>query len=164
MKTIFIIRHAKSSWTEIGASDFERTLDLRGHNDAPRMAKILKSEGIMPDLLVSSPAMRAKTTAIYFSKEFGIAPTDIDLQLPIYDAMEIDLWKVIRSLSNSAKVVLLFGHNPTVTYFTNRFNKKPIDNLPTCGIIRIETSIDDWALFNEKTARVTGFWYPKMYK
>lgn len=164
LKTIFIIRHAKSSWTEIGASDFERKLDLRGHNDAPRMAKILKAEGVQPDLIVSSPAMRARTTATYFSKEFGIDSQNIDFQSDIYEAMETDIWKIIRDLPNTAKVVLLFGHNPTLTYFTNRFNENPIDNLPTCGIVRIDMSVDDWAMFNDKTAKVTGHWYPKMYK
>lgn len=164
LKTIFIIRHAKSSWTEIDARDFDRKLDLRGHNDAPRMAKILKAEGVQPDLIVSSPAMRAKTTASYFSKEFGIDDQNIDFQSDIYEAMESDIWHTIKDLPNTAKVVFLFGHNPTLTYFTNRFNATPIDNLPTCGIVRIDMSVDDWALFSEKNAKVTGLWYPKMYK
>ena len=164
LKTIFIIRHAKSSWAEIGTKDFDRPLDLRGHNDAPRMAKMLKSEQIHPDLIVSSPAMRARTTALYFSKEFGIDAQDINFQEDIYEAMELDILKTIQELPNSAKVVFLFGHNPSLTYFTNRFNDEPIDNLPTCGIIRIHLNVDDWSLFNEKTAKADGLWYPKMYK
>lgn len=164
LKTLFIIRHAKSSWAELGARDFDRVLDLRGHNDAPRMAKILKSEGIQPDLIVSSPAMRAKTTASYFSKEFGIDAQHIDYQKDIYEAMESDILHIVHELPNVANVVLLFGHNPTLTYFTNRFNAEPIDNLPTCGIIRIDVSVDDWSKFDKKTAKVTGMWYPKMYK
>ena len=162
LKTLFIIRHAKSSWANIGARDFDRVLDLRGHNDGPRMAKMLKKEGIHPDLIVSSPAMRARTTAAYFSKEFGIDEQHVDYQQDIYEAMESDIFKIVRDLPNDAKVVLLFGHNPTLTYFTNRFNEHPIDNLPTCGIIRIDVSVEDWSKFNEKTAKVTGMWYPKM--
>ena len=164
LKTLFIIRHAKSSWTEMDARDFDRTLDLRGHNDAPGMAKMLKGEGIKPDLLVSSPAMRAKTTANYFATEFGIDAQSIDYQKDIYEAFETDILKVVRDLPNEAKVVFLFGHNPALTYFTNRYDKNPVDNLPTCGIIRIDLSVDDWSGFNEKTAKVTGLWYPKMYK
>jgi phosphohistidine phosphatase len=164
LKTLFIIRHAKSSWAEIGARDFDRVLDLRGHNDAPRMAKMLKMEGVKPDLIVSSPAMRAKTTAGYFAKEFGIDAQSIDYQQDIYEALVSDIDSVVRDLPNTAKVVFLFGHNPTLTYYTNRFNAKQIDNLPTCGIVRIETNVDDWSKMNEKNAKVTGLWFPKMYK
>ena len=164
LKTIYIIRHAKSSWAELGVRDFDRVLDLRGHNDAPRMAKILKSEGARPDLIVSSPAMRAKTTASYFSKEFGFDEQQIDYQNDIYEAMDSDIFDVVRDLPNSANIVFLFGHNPSLTFFTNHFNDNPIDNLPTCGIVRIDVKTDDWAKFNERTAKVNGLWYPKMYK
>jgi phosphohistidine phosphatase len=164
LKTLFIVRHAKSSWTEMDVRDFDRKLDLRGHNDAPRMAKMLKSEGFLPDLMVSSPAMRAKTTANYFATEFGFDPQNFDFQQDIYEAREIDILNVVRDLPNTAKVVLLFGHNPSLTYFTNRYNENPIDNLPTCGIIRIDLNVEDWSKFGDKTAKVTGMWYPKMYK
>ncbi len=164
LKTIFIIRHAKSSWADMGSRDFDRVLDLRGHNDAPRMAKMLKMEGIVPDLIVSSPAMRAKTTADYFVKEFGYDAQSVDYQKDIYEAMESDINKVVRDLPDSARVVFLFGHNPSLTYFTNLFNEKPIDNLPTCGIVRIDANVEEWSKFNEKNAKVKGLWYPKMYK
>ena len=164
LKTIFIIRHAKSSWAELGARDFDRVLDKRGINDAPRMAKILKEAGVHPDLIVSSPAMRAKTTAHYFAKEFGMSPEQIDYQSDIYDAVETDIFNIVRELPNTANVILLFGHNPTLTYFTNNFNPDPIENLPTCGIVRIALNVDEWSKFSDKTARVTGLWFPKMYK
>lgn len=128
------------------------------------MAKILKEQGGRPDLVVSSPAVRAKTTAQYFCHEFGIKDSDIDFQKDIYEALESDILKIVKDLPKNAKTVLLFGHNPTLTYFTNRFNEDPIDNLPTCGIVRLDASIDDWSAFSVKTAKVTGLWYPKMYK
>ena len=164
MKTIFIVRHAKSSWSELGAKDFDRVLDKRGHHDAPQMAKILKEAGVHPDLIVSSPAMRAKTTAHYFAKEFDINIEQIDYQSDIYEAMETDILHVIQDLPDTANVVLLFGHNPSLTYFTNNFNSNPIENLPTCGIVRIALNVDEWSKFSDQTARVTGLWYPKMYK
>ncbi len=164
MKTIFIIRHAKSSWAELGARDFDRVLEKRGHNDAPLMAKILKEAGVQPDLIVSSPAKRAKTTALYFAKEFGMDAEQIDYQSDIYEAMETDIFNIVRDLPNTANVVLLFGHNPTLTYFSNNFNPDPIENLPTCGIVRIALNVEDWSKFSDKTARVTGLWFPKMYK
>jgi phosphohistidine phosphatase len=161
-KTLYLIRHAKSSWAEFGLRDIERTLEKRGHNDAPRMAKMLKNEGIQPDLLVSSPAVRAKTTALYFAKEFGIADTDIDIQRDVYEAMVSDIFNVVRELPDTAQVVFLFGHNPTFTDVANRFTQDYIDNLPTCGIVRVESSAATWAEFSEKNGQKTGFWYPKM--
>ena len=164
MKTLFICRHAKSDWADIGQRDFDRPLDERGHRDAPRMAKLLRGLGIAPDLLVSSPALRARTTAQYFAAEFGIQDAAIDLQLDIYDASEHDILHIVHQLPDAANVVFLFGHNPTLTYFVNRFSKEIIDNLPTCGVVRLDVSVNDWASFSEKTVRNDGFWFPKMLK
>jgi phosphohistidine phosphatase len=161
-KTLFLVRHAKSSWSDFGLRDIERTLETRGHNDAPRMAKYLKKEGVQPDLLVSSPAVRAKTTAQYFAKEWGIAESAIDIQRDVYEAMVSDIFTVVRELPDSATTVLLFGHNPTFTDFANRFTNDYIDNVPTCGVVKIESSSATWADFSEKTARLADFWYPKM--
>jgi phosphohistidine phosphatase len=163
VKNLFLIRHAKSSWAELGAKDFDRVLDERGHRDAPNMAKILRGMGIMPDLIVSSPAKRAITTAQYFAKELGIPFEKIDLQPDIYEASESDLLHVIRQISDSAQVVLLFGHNPTLTYFPNRYSEDLIDNVPTCGIVQLTMNSDNWSNFNEKIVSKKGFWYPKMF-
>jgi phosphohistidine phosphatase len=164
MKTLFLIRHAKSSWATLGLRDIDRTLELRGHNDAPRMAKHLKKMGIKPDLLVSSPAVRARTTAEYFAKEFGIAPESIDNQQDVYEADERDIAHVIRELPDSANTVFLFGHNPTFTYVADSYSRKDrFENVPTCGIVQIQSNTEgtSWENFNPKTAEVKGFWYPK---
>jgi phosphohistidine phosphatase len=163
VKNLFLIRHAKSSWAEIGAKDFDRALDDRGHRDAPKMAKILRGMGFVPDLIVSSPAKRAITTAQYFAKEYEIPFEKIDLQPDIYEASESDLLHVIRGISNGAQTVLLFGHNPTLTYFPNRYSEDLIDNVPTCGIVQLSVNTEGWSGFNEKTVSKKGFWYPKMF-
>jgi phosphohistidine phosphatase len=161
-KTLFIIRHAKSSWAEIGARDIDRTLNDRGHTDAPKMAEILRGVGVAPDLIVSSPAKRAFTTAQYFAKAFGIAIKDIDIQQNIYEATTDELLSVVRDLPNKADVILMFGHNPGFTYFANQYTRNYIDNLPTCGIVRLDLASDTWENFNEKTVTMKEMWFPKM--
>jgi phosphohistidine phosphatase len=163
VKNLFLIRHAKSSWAEIGSKDFDRSLDERGLRDAPKMAKILRGMGITPDLIISSPAKRAKTSAQFFAKEFDIPLEKIDLQANVYEASESDLLHVIRNIDNAAKTVFLFGHNPTLTYFPNRYTDDFIDNVPTCGIVLLNVNTESWSDFNEKTVSKKGFWYPKMF-
>jgi phosphohistidine phosphatase len=164
MKTLFLIRHAKSSWATIGLRDFDRTLELRGHNDAPRMAKHLKKLGAKPDLIVTSPAVRARMTAEYFAKEFNISPEDIDNQQDIYEADVSTIAHIIRELPDSVDTVLMFGHNPTFTYIADGFSKiDRFENVSTCGIVQIQSDTEGgtWENFNPKTAEVKGFWYPK---
>ena len=164
MKTLFLIRHAKSSWANIGARDIERTLDQRGNIDAPRMAKHLKQLGIKPDLLVSSPAVRARTTAEYFAKEFNIAAESIDIQADIYEADAQTILHIIHELPDSVETVFLFGHNPTFTFVADSFSKTTrFDNVPTCGVVQIASNTEgaSWKSFGVKTADVKGFWFPK---
>ena len=162
MKILYLIRHAKSSWAEMGKTDFERQLDERGHRDAPRMAELLRGLGVKPDLLVSSTALRALTTAQYFADAFLINNDAIQKEKEIYEATESDVLHIVRGLPNDKNTVFMYGHNPTFTFFANRFSKDYIDNLPTCGIVKIELNADKWSDFNEKSARSAGFWYPKM--
>ena len=140
MKTLFLIRHAKSSWASIGLRDIERTLEQRGHNDAPRMAKHLKKLGIKPDLLVSSPAVRARTTADYFAKEYNIALESIDIQADIYEADEQTILHIIHELPDSVETVFMFGHNPTFTYVADSFSKNTRLFSKTCMIMQKHVS------------------------
>lgn len=161
MKTLYLIRHAKSSWENVFEADFKRPLNERGHTTAPKMAQLLRGLGVVPDQIVSSPANRALTTAQYFAKEFGIEAQNIVQNENIYEASVPTVLDIVQNLPNDKSIVLLFGHNPTFTSFANRFNAGYIDNLPTCGIVKIELEADNWSDFNEKNAHVRGFWYPK---
>jgi phosphohistidine phosphatase len=164
MKTIFLIRHAKSSWATVGQRDIERPLEKRGLDDAPRMASHLKKLGIKPDLLVSSPAVRARTTAEFFATAFNIPSQNIDSQQDIYEADERTILHIIHELPDAVDTVFLFGHNPTFTYVADSFSKRDrFENVPTCGIVRIQSNTEgvSWANFTIKTAEVTGYWYPK---
>lgn len=161
MRQLFLVRHAKSSWDVPGLRDFDRSLNERGHHDAPKMGKLLSGLGIRPDLLVSSPAKRAITTAQYFAEAFDIPADQIVRREDIYEAFTTDIMAIIRELPDTAQTVLLFGHNPTFTDVANRFSDDLIYNVPTCGVIRIESAVAHWAEIGKDNARVTACFFPK---
>lgn len=161
MRTLFLIRHAKSSWDTPGLRDFNRPLNERGLHDAPKMAKILVKQGVTPDLLVSSPAKRALSTALIFAEVFDVADEAVVREQDIYEADPADIFQIISRLPDSAQTVLLFGHNPTLTEVANRFSENFIDNVPTCGVVQIESAADSWRLFYEGNANVKACFFPK---
>jgi phosphohistidine phosphatase len=161
MKTLYLIRHAKSSWAEVGMKDFDRSLEERGLKDAPKMAKLLRGMSVQPDYMVSSPAKRAFTTAQYFALGLDFPIDKIEKEMAIYEAEESALLHIIREFPDDKKNILMFGHNPGFTYFANGFAIKHIENVPTCGIVVIEFTGSKWKDFNKKTATVRDFLYPK---
>jgi phosphohistidine phosphatase len=161
MRTLFLIRHAKSSWDNPGLRDFSRPLNDRGLHDAPKMANFLAKQGVEPDLLLSSPAKRALTTAHFFAKTFGIGDEAVVQEQDIYEAAPGDILQIVSRLPDSAQTVLLFGHNPTLTEVANRYTEDFIDNIPTCGIVQIESKADSWKAFDEENAAVKKRFFPK---
>ena len=161
MRTLFLIRHAKSSWDNPGLRDFNRPLNERGLHDAPLMAHLLAKQGIKPDLLVSSPAKRAITTALFFAEAFDVEGDAVVQEQDIYEAALMDILRIVSQLPDTAQVVLLFGHNPTLTDVANRFSEKYIDNIPTCGIVQIVSDEESWQAFDEANATVRRCFFPK---
>ncbi|HOY04534.1 MAG TPA: histidine phosphatase family protein [Saprospiraceae bacterium] len=161
MRTLYIIRHAKSSWDNPGLRDFNRPLNERGFREAPMMAQLLVDQGIKPDLLVSSPAKRAITTALFFAEKFGIEENQVLREQDIYEAAPTDILRIISNLPDSATVVCLFGHNPTFTEVANLFSENYIDNIPTCGIVQIESEAEHWNTLYEGNSRVKARFFPK---
>jgi phosphohistidine phosphatase len=161
MLTLYLIRHAKSSWDNPALRDFQRPLNERGLMDAPRMARYLAERGAKPDLMVTSPARRANTTAQFFAVQFGIDESDIVENENIYEASMQVLHRIISDLPDTAKTVLMFGHNPTFTDVANVFTDDLILNVPTCGIVRIESEADSWRSLYDGNTRVTACFFPK---
>ena len=161
MRTLYLIRHAKSSWDNPGLRDFNRPLNERGFREAPLMAQLLSSQGVRPDLLVSSPAKRALTTALFFAEQFGINENDVLREQDIYEAAPGEILRIISNLPDSARVVCLFGHNPTFTEVANLFSENFIDNVPTCGIVQIESDAEHWNTLYEGNSRVKARFFPK---
>ncbi|MBC7939957.1 MAG: histidine phosphatase family protein, partial [Chitinophagaceae bacterium] len=111
MKTLFLVRHAKSSRDDPSLPDRERPLDDRGRHDAPKMGKRLTNRGVKPDLLVSSPALRALTTAQLIADEIGCQRKDIIVDERLYASSSDDLLSVICAIDDKLDSVMLFGHN-----------------------------------------------------
>lgn len=163
MKVVYFVRHAKSSWADPSLKDFDRPLNKRGLRDAPFMGKLMNAKENKPDALISSPALRAKTTAYYFAEALGIEERQVELKPDIYEAFTEALLRIVQNLPATYDTVVLFGHNPALTSLANSFSDSPIANIPTCGVFKVEATVDNWKAFNETTGRLTAFHYPKQY-
>jgi phosphohistidine phosphatase len=161
MKTVILVRHAKSSWDDHTVSDFERPLNDRGKQDAPEMAGRLQKKLKKIDAFISSPAKRAKKTATIFAKAYGLEKEDVVLKDELYLAAENTFFDVISKLPESMNTIALFSHNPGLTDFANVLTDEiRVDNVPTCGIFAV-TSESDWPSFRESQKKFLFFDYPK---
>jgi phosphohistidine phosphatase len=144
MKTLFLVRHAKSSKDDPSLADRERPLNDRGRRDAPRMGERLAKRAVEPDLIVSSPAVRALTTAKLFAEELDYKAKDIVVDERLYASTSDDLLEVIHELDDGRKRVMLFGHNPEMSDLAHRLSDK-IGDMPTCAVAEFEFDAKSWA-------------------
>lgn len=163
MKTLYIVRHAKSSWADPDLIDLERPLNKRGLRDAPFMAKLLYGKEVQVDKLISSPAKRAHETANFFAKQWKISPNQVLLDKQIYEGTPSRLLEKVHEFSNDWNTVFLFGHNPTLTSFINLFANDYLANLPTCGIARLEADVDDWRKIDNANTNLAELYYPRQF-
>jgi phosphohistidine phosphatase len=164
MKTLYIVRHAKSSWDNLSLEDTERPLNKRGLKDAPKMAKIFASNNTPPDLVISSPARRALETAEHFSDALGYDLNKIKVKESVYEASLDELFEVIMECKSKYESILLFSHNPGLTKFINYFSPVKIDNLPTCGIFCLEFKVNKWSKIDPENCDFIYYDYPKKHK
>ena len=163
MKTIWLIRHAKSSWKDLSLSDFDRPLNSRGKRDAPFMGKRLHSLGFMPDNVFSSPVKRARLTAMEICKAIHFPVNDIIWEQMIYGASSLSLLSLINKLNDGIQAVCIFGHNPTLTDFSNYLSGENIYNIPTCGIVEISFETDHWSEISRDLGKLESFDYRKRH-
>lgn len=163
MKRLYIIRHAKSSWDDDGLSDFDRPLNDRGKRDAPRMGKRLKEKDVHPNVVVSSAAKRAMSTAKRIAEILHYPEANIVRDKALYHASESQILSVLRSIRPGADVVVVVGHNPGLTDFANSLSQKKwvTDNIPTCGIAAFELPIERWTDLEFETGKLLFFDFPK---
>lgn len=145
MKTLFLIRHAKSSWDDPALPDRDRPLDDRGKRDVAKMGKRLAKRGVKPDLIVSSPAMRALATAEAIAKALDCKRKDIVVNVRLYGGQADDLLDVIHGLGDKLEHVMLVGHNPELTELAHRLSSK-ITNMPTCAIAEFTFDAKSWSV------------------
>lgn len=161
MKTLLIIRHAKSGWDDPSLSDFNRTLTERGKSDAVMMAKRIKNNSIKIDAFVSSPAKRAKKTAKIFMKEYEKNEKDLLLIPSLYEPSVADFYDAVESLDDKNDTVAIFSHNPGITEFINSLECSPIYNMPTCAVFALKIKTKHWKEFTEAEKEFLFFDYPK---
>ena len=160
MKKVLLIRHAKSSW-DFDNEDFDRPLNDRGHKNAPEMAKRLLQQDIDIDAFISSPALRAYSTAEYFAKAYDFKLKKIITIPALYHASPEVFYTVIEEMDDEIKTVAIFSHNPGITDFANQQTQTIIDNLPTCGIFAIKSECKDWRAYRSSEKSLWFFDYPK---
>ena len=161
MKTLFLVRHAKSSWKDPTLADRDRPLNKRGKRDAPRMGQRLKARKVLPEVLISSPAVRARKTANKIASQIGFSKDLIEVDESLYQGGTTGMLKVIRGISDEAGTAMLFGHNPGTTDLVNYLAHADIDNVPTCGIAEIRFVADSWNDVVSGGGRLVDFDYPK---
>lgn len=163
MRTVYLCRHAKSSWDDATLSDFQRPLNERGLRDAPFMAKLFKERGEPVDLLVSSAANRALSTALIFAKGLGIAEDKVLRMDRLYHADPSTITKVLNELPAEVKRVIIFCHNPGITEAVEYLSGEDIGNMPTCGLARIDFRGDDWGMVARDLGTLAWLEYPKRH-
>jgi len=149
VKTLTIVRHAKSSWNEPGLSDRERPLNKRGQRDAPRMGKRIADAGIRPSLIVSSPATRAWTTAQFIAEELSYPVEFLQRENSLYLASLNDILDVIVAQDDGFSSLMVVGHNPGLTNMVNYLSPGITGNLPTAGVVSVTIDQDHWKIHEQ---------------
>lgn len=163
MRTLYLTRHAKSSWDDPSTDDFHRPLNERGERDAPFMARVFKERGEPVDRLVSSPATRAITTAREFAKALGVKEGGIHQDKGIYLAPAEMLLRIVNLLSDDAKRVMMFGHNPGFSELAEYISDADIGEMSTCSTVRIDFTVDKWSEVSAGLGTLVWHDYPKRH-
>ncbi|CAM1333773.1 SixA phosphatase family protein [Tenacibaculum aestuariivivum] len=144
MKTLYIVRHAKSSWLYESIKDIDRPLKERGINDAHLLSKYLAKEIIKPDVFVSSSANRALHTAIIFCDNFKYPLSNLQIKRQLYNFSDGYLVKTVHALDDHFDSAIIFSHDHGINSFVNKFGNKPIAHVPTCGVVGIQFKDKHW--------------------
>lgn len=161
MKTLTLLRHAKSSWNTSGLADHERPLNARGERDAPEMARRIHAAAIRPSLILSSPAVRAWTTAKIVAAEIAYPLEFLQRDENLYGAGLDTLIDIVDAQENGFNNILIVGHNPGLSYFANYLCPDLTANLPTCGVVSVSIESDTWDLRNANPVTLDLYDYPK---
>lgn len=162
MKTIYIVRHAKSSWEYQGIKDMDRPLKKRGINDAYLVSAILKEKIPKPDAFITSSAIRALSTAVVFCNNFGFPLSNLKINRSLYNFSDGYLVKTIKALDDEFDSAIVFSHDHGINDFVNKFGSESIAHVPTCGVIGIQFDNNHWKSIKKGTTVLKEF--PKFHK
>ncbi len=161
MKTLYLVRHANALSNNSKIADHERPLDLLGEQDASSMGKRLRERTRLPTHIISSSAMRAKTTASILAETINYPIHDLIIDERLYEAESNEVLTIIHEFDNEVQCAMLIGHNPTFTYLINALSGSQISNVPTCGLATLRFSSNTWSKVGHVQGELLDFDYPK---
>lgn len=156
-KTLFLVRHAKSSWADPGQHDFDRPLNNRGRQDSPKMGTRLLNKEILPQVIICSTAVRARQTL----NELNLGIENIIFAEKIYEASAETLLNIVQSIDDTYETAMVIGHNPGMSWLVSGLTETRIANLPTCAIARITLKSEEWKDAGMCPAELVNLDYPK---
>ncbi len=162
MKTLYLVRHAKSSWEEPGVPDAQRTLTPKGIRKSGLVIEYLRKHGVTADLMITSPALRAHETAKIFATGLGYPVPKIRTDRKIYDGYYDRILDIIYGTSNDIRSLMIFGHNPTITQLANLFLHPGIEDMPTSCVVALSFDTAKWEDIPSKEAVNDFIIFPKM--
>jgi phosphohistidine phosphatase len=168
LKTLYLIRHAKSDWGNESLTDIDRPLNARGYNDAHKMSLLLKAtgdpsagSGQFPDVIFTSNAIRALSTAVIFARNLEVNAKNIRIKERIYESTPAQLFRILHKINDRCNIVFLVCHNPGITAAVNLLCLSTIENIPTTGIACIDLSIDKWEDLAAGTGKLRSLMLPR---
>jgi phosphohistidine phosphatase len=156
-KILYLVRHAKSSWNHPELTDFERPLNKRGLHDAPEMGRRMKARGALPEIIICSPAARARETL----ERMALDVKNVVYDASVYSAAPGELLNTVRAIQNRYRSAMLIGHNPAMTLLAGSLSGQPIDNMPTCAVTTLRLHCEQWSNAGSCAAERIDFDYPK---
>ncbi len=164
MKTLILVRHAKSDWGNDTIQDIMRPLNERGYSDAQILAKQLALKIPVPQYWLTSPATRAYSTAMLFSAAFNYDPEKFVITQSIYEAGVKTLAGIVTGIPDTNETAIMFGHNPGFTKFFNEYSDSFADNIPTCGVMSLSNDVLTWKDFIKTKTKNDYYLYPKEFR
>ena len=161
MKTLYLIRHAKSRWKYQELEDMDRPLKGRGIRDALTVAEYLAAEKVKPDIIFSSPATRALHTALIFARRLGYPFSEIQIRDKIYLSTVAEITEVVTGIDDRHKIAMVFGHNPTITNYVNAVSKSGVSHVPTSGMVCLQFDVPRWREARNN-AQLLGYEFPNL--
>jgi phosphohistidine phosphatase len=164
MKTVYIVRHAKSSWDYEKVSDIDRPLKQRGITDAHLLSKVLSNKIETPSLFLSSSANRALHTAMIFAENFKFPLSNLRIKKSLYSFSDGYLVKTIMALDEGFDSVIIFSHDHGINTFVNKYGDQNIPHVPTSGVIGIEFKTENWKSIKQAKGKTVLVEFPKFYR
>ncbi|HWR00466.1 MAG TPA: histidine phosphatase family protein [Chlorobaculum sp.] len=164
MKSLYLVRHANAGWDNSWTADFDRSLSDRGRLQAREISTRLFNKGVLPELIVTSPAKRALDTAGIFADHLGYDPGKIVQKMEIYQGGPDELVEIVQSFPEEYRNVMLFGHNPVITMFASWLAGKSMASMETCGVLRIDLEKKRWTDAKQGKGKVAWYEYPHQHQ